>query len=43
VEPRIMDGEGQSFGVSMKERFCDNRLHGCGHMSLAFTYKICKK
>jgi hypothetical protein len=30
-------------GVSMKERFCENRLHGCGRMFLAFTYKLCKK
>jgi hypothetical protein len=27
----------------MKERFCENRLHGSGHMFLAFTYKLCKK
>jgi hypothetical protein len=32
-----------SFGVSMKEWFCENRLHGCGHMFLAFTYKLHKK
>jgi hypothetical protein len=27
----------------MKERFCENRLHGCGRMFLAFTYKLRKK
>jgi hypothetical protein len=27
----------------MKERFCENHLHGCGHMFLAFTYKLHKK
>jgi hypothetical protein len=31
------------FGVSMKERFCENHLRGCGRMFLAFTYKLCKK
>jgi hypothetical protein len=27
----------------MKERFCENRLHGSGHMFLACTYKLRKK
>jgi hypothetical protein len=27
----------------MKEWFCENRLHGCGRMILAFTYKLRKK
>jgi hypothetical protein len=27
----------------MKERFCENRLCGCGHMFLSFTYKLRKK
>jgi hypothetical protein len=27
----------------MKERFCENRLRGCGRMFLAFTNKLCKK
>jgi hypothetical protein len=27
----------------MKERFCENRLHGCDRMFLAFTYKLHKK
>jgi hypothetical protein len=27
----------------VKERFCENRLRGCGCMFLAFTYKLCKK
>jgi hypothetical protein len=27
----------------MKERFCENRLLGCGRLFHAFTYKLCKK
>jgi hypothetical protein len=26
-----------------KNYFCKNRLHGCGRMFLAFTYKLHKK
>jgi hypothetical protein len=27
----------------MKERFCENRLYGCGRIFIAFIYKLCKK
>jgi hypothetical protein len=27
----------------MKEQFCENRLHGCGRMFSAFTYKLHEK
>jgi hypothetical protein len=43
VEPRIMAVKGNRLVVSMKERFCGNRLHDCGRMFLTFTYKLHKK